>query len=556
MMKNWIQNNLLSNGKLISKKCLVTWFEKTGQLNVYNDVLQSTSYLNNPTFPQRIWHIVNDITIQPICKNPNCKNVTTFTTFTKGYLRTCSPSCAQLDEQTVSKIKSTNIKKYGCEYGLSNKDIIDKKKKTCVKNYGVDNPTKSDEVLNRIKSTNLSKFGVEWILSDQVKKENAVFDKYGVKNIQQSEEVKNKTTKSRRSNFYDSLLTTDRLRSKVDVLFTKEEYIECGYYTSFKFRCKTCSTEFLDCLEDGDVPVCPTCNKLSSTFQTEVYDFIVSLNVTPVEKNVRTIINPLEIDLYLSEKKLAIECNGLYWHGEINGNKSKNYHLNKTQLCEKKGIRLIHIFEDEWRFKKDIVKSRIRSILSVTTNTIFARKCEIREVDVKTSTNFLTCNHLQGKDNSSIKLGLYHNNELVSLMTFGKLRTALGNKSIIDTYELYRFCSKLDTSVTGGASKLIKYFIKNYNPSKIISYADRRWSVGNLYTSIGFIKKSNGVPNYWYFGKGNSYKRYHRYGYAKHTLSNKIEIFDPNLTEWENMRINKWDRIWDCGSLKFELFIK
>ena len=111
---------------------MIGWFEKTNQLNIYNDIIASTAYLNNPTFPQRIWHIVNNVDSQPICKNPNCKNITSFVTFTKGYLRTCSSSCAQFDEQTISKIKSTNIKKYGCEYGLSNKNVIDKKKKTLI----------------------------------------------------------------------------------------------------------------------------------------------------------------------------------------------------------------------------------------------------------------------------------------------------------------------------------------------------------------------------------------------------------------------------------------
>ena len=138
-------------------------------------------------------------------------------------------------------------------------------------------------------------------------------------------------------------------------------------------------------------------------------------------------------------------------------------------------------------------------------------------------------------------------------MTFGKLRMSLGNSDIDGYWELYRFCSKTNTSVVGGASKLLNYFIKTYNPKKIISYADRRWSAGNLYEKIGFKKVSDTPPNYWYFGRGNSYKRHHRFGFAKHTLSKKLEIFDPNLSEWENMKANGWDRIWDCGSIKYEL---
>lgn len=139
-------------------------------------------------------------------------------------------------------------------------------------------------------------------------------------------------------------------------------------------------------------------------------------------------------------------------------------------------------------------------------------------------------------------------------MTFGKLRSALGNKNIKNNnWELYRFCSKINTVIIGGASKLLKHFINHHSPDKIISYSDKRWSVGNLYESIGFKLTSNGVPNYWYFGRGNSYKRHHRFAFAKHTLSKKLKTFDNSLSEWENMKNNGYDRIWDCGSIKFEL---
>ena len=229
--------------------------------------------------------------------------------------------------------------------------------------------------------------------------------------------------------------------------------------------------------------------------------------------------------------------------------------MNKTLECESKGIRLIHIFEDEWLFKKDIVKSRIKNLLNKNENKIFARKCTIKVINPSESNCFLENNHIQGKDNSSVKLGLLLNDELVSVMTFGKLRTALGNKNKIDIWEMYRFCNKINTTVIGAASKLIKYFIKTYYPKKIITYSDKRWNSGNLYTTLNFIKISNGTPNYWYYGKGNSYKRHHRFSFAKHTLSKKIKTFDINLTEWENMKNNGYDRIWDCGSDKFEFNI-
>lgn len=555
MIKNWIENNLVSNKKLVSKRCKKEWFIKNKHIDVYNEILLETNFLNDSTFPQKIWHIVNEKFSLYKCNNPNCNSVPNFLTYTSGYSRTCSNVCAQFDPQTISKIKQTNYKKYGVEYGLSNKDIIEKRKVTCVKNYGVDNPTKSKIVLDKIASSNKEKYGVEWILQNQSKKELAMIKKYGVKNIQQSLEIKLKTSVTRRSLFYDSLFSTDRLKSKVVPLFSKDEYVSDGYYSNFKFKCLTCNTEFFDCLEDGDVPRCTKCYKHSSIFEEEVFNFIQSLVTVDIKRNDKTVLNTLELDIYISDKKIAFECNGLYWHGEINGGKNKKYHLNKTLECESKGIRLIHIFEDEWLFKKDIVKSRIKNLLNKNENKIFARKCTIKVINPSESNCFLENNHIQGKDNSSVKLGLLLNNELVSVMTFGKLRTALGNKNKIDTWEMYRFCNKSNTTVIGAASKLLKYFIKTYYPKKIITYSDKRWNSGNLYTTLNFIKISNGVPNYWYYGKGNSYKRHHRFSFAKHTLSKKIKTFDINLTEWENMKNNGYDRIWDCGSDKFEFNI-
>ncbi len=556
MIKNWVEKNLISNGKLISKRCKKEWFIKNKFVDKYDEILLITNFLNTSLFPQKIWHIINDKFSLYKCNNPNCNNTPNFFTFTRGYLRTCSNVCAQYDLQTIDRIKSTNIKKYGVEYGLSNKNIIEKRKLTCVKNNGVDNPTKSKEILNKIKKTNNTKYGVDWILEDQFKKENAMFDKYGVRNIQQSEDVRLKTRIARRSSFYDSLLNGDRLKNKVTPMFSKDEYVNKGYYSSFKFKCNVCNTDFFDCLEDGDIPRCTNCYKNSSVFEDEIYNFIKSVVNDDIHRKVKNLINPFEVDVFIPSFNLAFECNGLYWHGEINGGKDKKYHLNKTNMLHNKNIRLIHIFEDEWLFKKDIVKSRIKNLFNNNDHKIFARKCKIRLINSNESNCFMEHNHIQGKDNSSIQLGLFLNNELVSTMTFGKLRTALGNINKIGTWEMYRFCNKINTTVIGSAGKLLNFFIKTYNPEKIITYSDKRWNSGNLYKKLNFVKISDGIPNYWYYGRGNSYKRHHRFGFAKHTLSKKLNAFDINLSEWENMKLNGYDRIWDCGSDKFELRLK
>jgi hypothetical protein len=276
-----------------------------------------------------------------------------------------------------------------------------------------------------------------------------------------------------------------------------------------------------------------------------------------IEENNRTVLNNKELDIYIPSKNLAIECNGLFWHGEVGGNKDKNYHLNKTMECESKDIRLVHIFEDEWIINKNIVKNRLSYMLNTNSiNSIFARNCDVKEISTNDKNVFLIENHLQGNDNSKIRLGLFYNNELIAVMTFGNKRIFMNSSSTEGEYELMRYATS--KTVVGGAGKLLSYFIKTYNPTKIISYADRRWSYSksNLYERIGFKKISNGTPNYWYFGRDGNYRRFHRFGFAKHTLVKRLASFDPNLTEWENMKNNGWDRIWDCGSIKYELIIK
>jgi len=252
------------------------------------------------------------------------------------------------------------------------------------------------------------------------------------------------------------------------------------------------------------------------------------------------------LDIYLPELKLAFEFNGLWWHNELY--KDKNYHLNKTEECEKLGIQLIHIWEDDWIYKQDIVKSIIINKLNKTPNKIFARKTIIKEInDNKLIREFLDKNHIQGFVGSKVKLGLFFENELVSLMTFGNRRVAMGKKTTnIDEYELLRFCNKLNTNVIGGASKLFKYFINNYKPKEITTYADRSISQGKLYETLGFISQGKTEPNYYYI---NNKIRQHRFNFRKDVLVK--QGYDANKTEHDIMLERKIFRIYDSGNLKY-----
>ena len=290
---------------------------------------------------------------------------------------------------------------------------------------------------------------------------------------------------------------------------------------------------------------CPICGNNISISEEEIVKYIESLGINVVTRERTILDNNREIDIYIPEFKIGIEFDGLYWHSNIF--KENSYHLNKTIECEKNGVRLIHIFEDEWLFKQDIIKSVISNILGKTSEKVYARKCVIKEVENKDKTNFLNNNHLQGNVSSKISLGLFYNNELVSLMTFGKPRVNLGFKNYEENdWELLRFCNKLNTNVIGGASKLLSYFIKTYYPNKIISYADRRWSQGGMYEKLGFVKDHCSQPNYYYVEGMN---RKNRFRYRKSEL---VKMgYDKNKSEKEIMEERKINRIYDCGTIVY-----
>jgi len=313
-------------------------------------------------------------------------------------------------------------------------------------------------------------------------------------------------------------------------------------YQRYGVKCKTCGEEFDTIIRSDFIKKCPVCfPHIDSLPEKELYDFISSFGFK-VLRNDRTIISPLELDIVIPEKKLAIEFNGLYWHSFKMG-KDKNYHLEKTIKSASVGYQLIHIFEDEWENKKEIIKSIIKSRLNIYDKRIFARKCKIKEITSGEASKFYNDNHLQGGINSSVNVGLFYNDVLVSCLSFAKPRY---NKKY--KWELTRFANRLNTSVVGGFSKLLKHFTKNYKGC-IITYSDKRLFNGGVYRNNGFTELSPSIPSYFYF---NRRERFSRVKFQKHKLKNLLESFDENITEKENMKANGWNWIYDCGNWVFE----
>ncbi len=486
-----------------------------------------------------------------------------------------SPTCSK---EVINKIKSTNLKKWGTtctlhsdiisdgikktfmsKYGVDNplksKSIQDKCKKTLNRNYGVDNPLKSNIIVDRLKSTNLNRYGFENVFQDESIKKLIIdkqFEKWG-KFYTQTDDMKKKSIetcikKYSAPNYSSSI---EYIRYLISTKNDKYKSLDILSYDNisklYNIKCEECHHEFLinnDNLlsrTSRNIILCTICNPIGKCYvsggEVEISDFLKENNID-IETTNRKLINPYHIDIIIPNNKIGIEFNGIYWHNDMF--KSKTYHLNKYERCLEVGYNLLQIWEDDWYYKKDIVKSIILTKINKFEDKIFARKCVIKIVNYNEKVIFLNNNHLQGNSSSSINIGLYYNNELVSLMTFGKRRTNNKNE-----FELIRFCNRINTIIVGGASKLLNFFKKNYEYSEIVSYSDNSISNGDLYKLLGFEYVSTSINYYWCDGK----IKHHRFNYNKKKLIK--QGFDPSKTELEIMRERGFNRIWGAGNKKW-----
>lgn len=255
--------------------------------------------------------------------------------------------------------------------------------------------------------------------------------------------------------------------------------------------------------------------------------------------NDRTQISPKELDIYIPEHQLAIEYCGLMWHSDAFVD--KNYHKAKYDMCKERGIRLVTIFEDEWIHNRDVVVSKIQHLLKCgTRDRVFARQCSLIHVPSDRSKEFLNDNHIQGNGPGSISVGLEYDGELVAV---AKYRDD-GNGD----YLLNRFATS--KTVVGGFTKLERFFDKEYNPSTVTTFADLRWSEGDLYEQSGYTLVSKLRPDYAYIDKDN-FTRIHKFNFRHSRLKDKLTDYDPNLSESENCANNGWHKIYNCGLLKY-----
>lgn len=443
--------------------------------------------------------------------------------------------------------KEGMIKKYGFKHALQIEKFVKKFKEK----WSNKTNEEKNQLVQKIKETKFKKYNNEnYINRDKINQTNQI--KYGGNSPTCEPKIIKIREEKRNSKMFEKVKNYIEMKG---LKFLDNNYEHCYYYHNFK--CLKCNFEFKqtwNSIQQGFT--CQNCRPQSigpNKPEKELQEYIKSFNFQNISFNNHILIFPWELDIVIHDLKIAIEYNGFYYHNDEivkntrkNLEDSKKYHSMKRKLCLEKGYRLITIFEDEWVFHKDIVLGRLNQILGKKGFRIHGRDCIIKEIPTKVKNQFLEEYHIQGKDSSTIKLGAFYNSKLVSIMTFSKGNISKGSFIQDGVWELNRFCINYNFHIPGIASKLLEHFKRNYSWIEIYSYADLRWSHGNLYRQLGFISNEKIIPNYWYIDI-NKVKRIHRFSLRKRANEPK-DISEHILRLSEGYKI-----IWDCGNLKFVL---
>lgn len=303
---------------------------------------------------------------------------------------------------------------------------------------------------------------------------------------------------------------------------------------------------------------CQACASHMSSYEFDIIDFVKERYNGEIVHCDRSVLKPKEIDVYFPDHRVGVEVTGNYWHSTYVKN-DRQHLFQKFKESDSKGVKLYTFYEDELLNRKDICLSMILGSLGVYDKVVYARKTKVKEVsDRNLVSDFLDKNHLQGKIPSYYKAyGLYVDDELLSLMTFTKPRQNMGRCDDGKQIELSRFCTLLNTRVVGGASRLLKHFIRENPEFKYIySYSNNRYSNGKLYNSLGFTYKGDVDIDYFYVNLNvdNCLKRVNKRYFRKSAVKARgIDI--ENKTEYELAKNEGFERLYDCGKKLWELRI-
>ena len=437
-------------------------------------------------------------------------------------------------EEGRRRYREIMLGRHGVPEYFQSDEFKDKSRATCLDKYGVENISQTPGWKDKVVATNMERYGAEHIMKTPEGKARVAatnMERYGV------------------SNYSNSTEFAERIMQKYTGRMHEFEctplYVDARRVV--RFRCGKCGSEceeqpqFIKKRTDAGLTPCTVCHPKNfpvSVEEMELRRYIESLGY-PVAHYDRDFLGSYGADMVIEDRRVIVEYDGIYWHSELY--KYSGYHLEKKLLAEEKGYRLVHVFSDEWKYKCDIVKSRIAYLLGANTcRKVYARDCTVAEVGSADATKFLDENHIQGAVNSKWRYGLYENGILVSLMTFGPSR-------FDDTTEMLRFCSDRNLNVIGAAGKLFSHFIESRPEVNVMtSYADARWSTSHaFYEKLGFTLEAMSSPGY-YIVDGDI--RRNRMQFQRHKIAGPG---DEGKTEHEITLERGLFRIYDCGQYRY-----
>lgn len=494
----------------------------------YPEVLQEltafTSFLtgNGITNYERIFACLEGVTTQPTCKT--CHGAVRVVRAAKAYPMYCCVQCKASNpddiasrvakcsakaSETVDRIAATKSRRTPEDVQQSAR----KREATMVAKYGHGGMWAIEEIVDKRTATNLSRYGAEHAsMASSVRQK--ISDNHARKLPTMDIDVRENLIDL---NHNQKLTLTELAQQRgvsVAAVWERFQRHEVDVHHHFK-----------------------------SQPQQRVERWLTEMGVA-YESNNRKLIHPYELDIFIPSVNLAIEVNGIFWHSERNG-KHRTYHQHKTVMCAKQGINLVQFWDFEINQSANVVQSILRHKLRKSA-CVAARKCHIVELASSDAKSFCDQNHLARGVNGSVNYGLTLDGQLIAVAAFGKSRFESGS------YELYRFCTSAGIAVTGGLSRLLAAFRKQYPTVPLISYSDRRLGDGAGYGMVGFTYVHSTMPNYWYFDRSAATKLMSRQSFQKKKLVN-MPSYDANKTEWEIMQGAGYDRVWDCGNFKWIL---
>lgn len=537
---------------IITKLCTTNVVYTTGKLNpnaksiLLKDVDLTAAVIGATSFlpllvemRERLYCIMHGIespVLCAVCESP----IRVKASGRLEYPTYCSRTCTYQSKKRTDRKLATMVDRYGVEYTAQSDELRGKMKDTCVAKYGVDNPFKTDQFQKKASDTVLRVYGVTNVMYDPTIATKQQIE--CTKKDHQSIVTKIKASTHANNGYYN--IRQQHLSDHQLSLLDDKQWLHDKHHTEQLTLCEIATEIGVE----GTV-ISHRFAKFGISVQRfawsigekEVVAFLVGLGIEVVSGD-RKILSGRELDIYLPTFGVAIEYCGLYWHADCHDRIDKQYHSKKHKDCERQNIRLITIFEDEWKLHRESVMSKLKSLLGLDDRpVVFARKTSIVDVTTEQKKQFMDTYHIQGSGPGSVTIGLECGGELVACMSFIKQSRV---------YVLNRYATS--HRVVGGVGKMLAHFKKTNDWDEIVSFADLRWSDGNLYNKTGWKLSGTIPPDYSYSPDGKN--RYHKFGFRRKYLPKKLKHFDPLLTERENCDNNGILRIWDCGKLRYVMY--